>query len=98
VKPELRPQLQQDLEASHKYPSVSHLEIKSELNTSKLIREFSQAITNTRTTARTMLQQSLPMQSAYNHVPPRACLEYCGKTICKNADGLTDCNVNLSII
>ena len=58
MKLDLRPKLQQDLEASCKYPGVSHLEIWSELNTSELICGLLHAITNTRTTVRTMLQHS----------------------------------------
>lgn len=63
MKLDLRPKLQQELEASWKHPSVSHLEIQSELNTSELIRDLLQAVMNTGTTVRTVLQHSLPMQS-----------------------------------
>lgn len=43
MKLDLRPKLQQDLEASCKYPSVSCLEIRNELNSSELIRDLLQA-------------------------------------------------------
>lgn len=52
--------LEQDLEASCKYPSVSHAEIQSELNTPESI--CNSAITN-RTRVWTVLQPSLPLQS-----------------------------------
>lgn len=63
MKLDFRPKLQQELEASCKNPSVSHLEIQSELSAPELTCDVLQAITTTRTTVRTTFQQSLPMQS-----------------------------------
>lgn len=64
MKLDLRPKVSQVLEASSKDPSVSHLEIRSELNTSELVSDHLQGIANTSTTIRTMLQLSLPVQSS----------------------------------
>lgn len=64
MKWDLRPKISQDLEASSKDSSVSHLEIRGELNTSELVCDRLQEIANTSTTVRTMLQLSLPMQSS----------------------------------
>lgn len=58
----LRPKLEQDLEASCKYPGVSHAEIQGELNTESTCDS---AVTN-RTRAWTVLLHSLPLQRVTN--------------------------------
>lgn len=55
---DLRPKLEQDLEASCKYPSVFHSEVQSELHTAESVTLY-----NNRTTVWTVLQPSLPVQS-----------------------------------
>lgn len=57
---DLSPKLEQDLEASCKYPSVSHIEIQSELNTPESVDD---STVTKRTTDWTVLQHFLPLQS-----------------------------------
>lgn len=77
MKLDLRPRLPKDLEPRCKHPTVSSLEIWSELNTSELICDLLQATTKHKNHSQDYTSALCLCGVAYNQFPPGAFRKSC---------------------